>query len=378
MLAVFILAQVVQLVSPAGANSAEPNLSVSADGRFVLSWTEELGDESHALRFATRRSGEPWSAAGEVARGRGWFVNWADFPSVIAHPDGSLWAHWLFKSGDSKYAYDAQLARSADAGKTWSKAVVPHRDGTPSEHGFVSLLPWGDGVGAVWLDGRNAGGRGGQTALMFASVGAGGQMGPEVVLDPRVCDCCQTAALRTKAGVLVVYRDRSDKETRDISSVRFAEKRWSPPRDVSADGWTIDGCPVNGPALDGAGKQVALAWFSAAKGPRVLVAVSSDGGIGFGTPIRVDEGKPQGRVAVSLLPSGAALVSWLEGSGDAARVLARRVAPDGVKGDAILVAATTAARASGFPRMARVGAEVVFAWTEPGGPSRVRTATLRP
>ena len=30
----------------------------------------------------------------EAASGDDWFVNWADFPSVIALPDGSLAAHW--------------------------------------------------------------------------------------------------------------------------------------------------------------------------------------------------------------------------------------------------------------------------------------------
>lgn len=34
--------------------------------------------------------------------------------------------------------------------------MTPHRDGTPTEHGFVSMLPWPDARrDAVWLDGRN-------------------------------------------------------------------------------------------------------------------------------------------------------------------------------------------------------------------------------
>ena len=41
---------------------------------------------------------------------------------------------------------------------------------------------------------------------------------------------------------------------------------------------------------------------------------------------------------------------------------------------AVTIAASTAARASGFPRMARSGQKVYFAWTEAARPSQIRTA----
>ena len=40
-------------------------------------------------------------------------------------------------------------------------------------------------------------------------------------LDGRVCDCCQTTAAITNDGPVVVYRDRSDDEVRDMSIVRY-------------------------------------------------------------------------------------------------------------------------------------------------------------
>jgi hypothetical protein len=55
----------------------------------------------------------------------------------------------------------------------------------------------------------------------------------------------------------------------------------------------------------------------------------------------------------------------------------RRVAPDGTLGDAVTIAESAAARASGFPRMAHGGGWVYVAWTAPGTPSRVRVARLR-
>ncbi|MBK8324867.1 MAG: hypothetical protein IPL06_19865 [Betaproteobacteria bacterium] len=50
------------------------------------------------------------------------------------------------------------MSQSADGGRTWSTPVTPHRDGTASEHGFVSLVADTGGVLAVWLDGRKTGG----------------------------------------------------------------------------------------------------------------------------------------------------------------------------------------------------------------------------
>jgi len=70
-------------------------------------------------------------------------------------------------------------------------------------------------------------------------------------------------------------------------------------------------------------------------------------------------------------------VSWIERTGDGAEVRVRRVEADGAIGPALTIAASSAERASGFPRMARSGDEVVFAWTEPGHPSRVRLAVAK-
>lgn len=365
------------LTSPAPAGSAEPNLAKAPDGSLILSWTERLGDAGHALRFSRRPQHASWSLPREAARGKGWFVNWADFPSLLAHPDGSLVAHWLLRSAQQKYAYDVQLSRSRDGGQSWSKPWVPHRDGVPAEHGFVSLLAWGGATGVLWLDGRKAGKPEGAMALRFTTLAADGGLGEEHVLDERVCDCCQTAAVRAGDAAVVAYRDRSEGELRDISVVRFTAAGWSQPQPVSGDAWKIHGCPVNGPALDAQGPRVALAWFSAAADrPRVRVAFSSDAGLHFGAPLDVDADRPLGRVDVALLQGGDALVLWLGRQGEAVHVLARRVSERGAVGAPIVVAEVTGARSSGFPRMKRSGDEIVFAWTEASEPPQVRTAVM--
>ena len=108
---------------------------------------------------------------------------------------------------------------------------MPHRDGTATEHGFVSLFPFNDSLGAIWLDGRNfASGTKGESAnmmLLMTSVAPTGTAGPERVLDERVCDCCQTSLAVTSSGPAVVYRDRLDGEIRDINIVRWSDSGWT-------------------------------------------------------------------------------------------------------------------------------------------------------
>jgi hypothetical protein len=374
--------------SPARAGSAEPNLHAAPDGRLFLSWIEQAGDRRHALRFAVRKAGR-WSAPATIAEGDNWFVNWADFPSIIALADGTIAAHWLVKSAKDTYAYDVHVARSTDGGKSWSKPLVPHRDGTHTEHGFVSLLPWtSGGVAAAWLDGRkfktsegDHHGHGSSTnemTLRFTVIGARGQLSDEPLLDDRVCECCQTSAALTSEGAVVAYRDRSKEEIRDISVVRFHKGRWSEPATVHADGWRIEGCPVNGPSVAALGRRVAVAWFTAANDTaRVNLAFSSDAAASFNKPVQIDDGSPLGRVDVEMLSDGSAIVCWLERTATGAEIRARRVWADGSRGEAVIVAASSAARASGFPRMARLGNEVFFAWTQSDKPSVVRMASLR-
>lgn len=370
------------LASPAAPGSGEPNLAVGPDGRLYLSWLEPVGDSVHALRFSTL-DGDAWSTARTIAQRPDFFVNWADFPSLSPLSPGHLAAHWLQRSGTTKYAYDVRIAQSADGGQTWGESVVPHRDGTPTEHGFVSLFPFLDSLGAIWLDGRNfakaAKGESANMMLVMTAIAPSGGAGAERVLDERVCDCCQTSLAVASSGPVVVYWDRLDGEIRDISLARWSSTGWTRGIVVHADNWKIDACPVNGPAIDAVADDVAVAWFTAARDTaRVYLARSADGGLSFGEPIRIDEGNPVGRVDVELDDQGGAIVSWMEfASEQQADVRIRRVDQAGVPGASRVVARTSGARASGFPRMMARGNDLVFAWTEAGTPSRIRVARAR-
>ena len=370
--------------SPTTGDSREPDLTATPDGRVILSWVEKIGEKRYALRAAVLNQ-DRWSDAQTVSEGENWFVNWADFPSVIALKDGSLAAHWLVRSGAATYAYNVNISQSNDAGNNWRQPLVPHSDNTQTEHGFVSLLPLADGrLGAIWLDGRNMKNTkeddehapaAESMTLRYAAIDASGNLSDEAQLDERTCECCQTSAAVTSQGPIAVYRDRSPNEVRDIYIVRQVNGSWTTPQAVFSDNWQINGCPVNGPSVAADGARVVVAWFtSAGNTPRVKVAFSQDAGVTFSQPVNVDDGETLGRVDTLLLADGSALVCWLSGTAEGGAIKVRRVQPNGAAGPAAEIAKTDISRSSGFPRIARLGDKVHFAWTEFGKPSRVRTA----
>lgn len=354
----------------------------------VLTWVEERSSDSDAssaeLLFARWAHGQ-WTQPSVIASGLRWFVNWADFPSLAVLDERHWIAHYLERSAQGTYDYNVQVVRSVDGGRSWNDAARLHTDPGPGEHGFVSLVPLrNQSWAAVWLDGR-------QThetdetmghasmALYARSIGVGGEFGPEILLDERVCDCCQTTAVETADGALLVaYRDRSADEVRDISIVRLttansAERIWR-----SDDGWKIPGCPVNGPVLAIAGERIGLVWFTLGSDSRarVLCALSSDSGGSFSTPTTLAGDRAVGRVDAAFDGAGRLVVTWLEGDGSSSEWRVARVDRQARVLDEHAVVTTTDARESGLARLAWDGSGMLFAFTEAGEVPRVAVRRL--
>jgi hypothetical protein len=376
------MSEVRPLTSPAAANSAQPQLAAVGE-RVVMSWVERSG-ETATLRFSDRTD-SGWTEARTVASGANWFVNWADVPSVILLQHESMAAHWLQKSAVGTYAYDVRLAFSRDHGRTWSASVTPHHDGTRTEHGFASLFPMpGQGFGLAWLDGRqmkegaHEDMSAGDMSLRGALFAPDGSQASETMIDDRVCECCPSAAAVTADGPIVAYRNRTSDEIRDIYVSRLVGGRWTEPRAVHNDNWRINACPVNGPALSAKGRDVAIAWFTAVGDEgHVYAAFSSNAGETFGPPVRIDDVSATGRVDVELLADGSAAVTWIEFANQKPEFRIRRAEKNGSRSASLAVSAIASGRSSGYPRLARRGNELIFAWTDPGEESHVRTAVAQ-
>jgi hypothetical protein len=407
------------------AGSALPDLVAAPDGRLLLSWVNSQQGRRHVLRFSSFDpvAGRWQSAPMTIAIGHSMFVNWADTPHITATPDGALWVHWLQKRGDAPYAYDIMLSTSRNGGARWSEPVVPHDDGTATEHGFVSMWPQGpDRLGIAWLDGRRTGeageaapaagsaaddagtpptGQPGTGAGDAAGAGhahpgsAGGAMtlrtaifdgalrrSGEQELDDSVCDCCQTDVAVTGRGPLLVYRGRTGDEVRDILATRLDGEAWTAPRPVHADAWTMPACPVNGPAVAADGNDAVVAWYTAPEDvPEVRIAHSADAGDTFAAPVVLDRGEAvQGRVDIAL-GDGEAWVLWLREDGPGQSLwLSRRSVDLAVEHERLQVATLEGrGRATGFPQLALHAGVAYVTWTDiVDGDAQLRGARVLP
>lgn len=368
------------LAAPAQGNSGQPQLTTSDRG-VVLSWLEQT-DASATLKFSELAAGA-WPAAKTVASSSGWFVTDADVPTVMRKSDGTLVATTYPSVDAAIEAYDLRLSYSRDDGRTWSSPLSPHHDGTKSQHGFASLFEMPEGaLGMVWLDGRVQ-----ETmSVYFASFDAGWKQTAESSVDARVCECCPTSATMTADGPLVAFRDRTNQEIRDIYVTRLehpspslgAGGTWTEAVPVHADNWRIEACPVNGPALSARGRTVAVAWFTATGNDgHAYAAFSSDAGRTWGDPIRLDDETSLGRVDIELLDDGSAIATWVEFASERAQLRVRQVGTSGKRSTAATIAGAGERRLRGYPRLARNGNTLVFAWTEAGdgpGPQEIKTA----
>ena len=379
--------QITRVDPPAGAGAMAPDLVDDDDGA-LMTWLEPEGNR-HLLRVARLGADGKWSAPDTIVAGDDFFANWADFPGIARSSDGALLAHWRAKSGSDTYAYDVRLARAGGPGARWQHLGTAHDDGVKAEHGFVSMLPEGDAVRLFWLDGRatgaghadhpDAAGEGAMT--LRTAIVRNGTVSAGELLDSRVCDCCQTSSAMTADGPVVVYRDRSENEVRDIRIIRATNQGWSAPAPVHDDGWVVPGCPVNGPSIASPGRQdrhLAVAWFTAeGNRPRVQVAFSRDSGSTFDPPVMIDDAEPLGRVSIVLAGDNEAIVGWLAGTdGDRAAIHLVRAHSDGRVGEPLTVTQTSSSRASGFPRTALLGDTILVGWTDAGEPSRLRAALV--
>lgn len=369
--------RLLHLSSPAPVNSHLSRLTQDQDGSLYLSWVTEE-DGLAELAFA-RLSDQVWSEVTTISKGDDWFVNWADFPMLSA-AGGNLVAHWLRRSAKGTYDYDI-AARFYDASSEgWGEPRVINTDGVQAEHGFVSMSPLGNNKTLIsWLDGRNTRNspEAGPMTLRTGFFGPSGKRLNEWELDASVCDCCQTSSALTSQGPIVVYRDRSEAEVRDIAIVRFINDHWTQPAIVHQDGWQIAGCPVNGPSVAADDRRVAVAWFSAKdRVPKVQLALSSDSGETFSAPVRVAESTTNGRVDTAILSSGDVVVSWMDDAQAEAKIMLSRFDANADLIDTMEIARTSPSRRSGFPTIEAVGETVYASWTEIDSEMRVKVALV--
>lgn len=295
---------------------------------------------------------------------------------------------------------EIKVARSTDFGGTFGAPVSLQASGAAGDRGWHSLTVDAQGAAhVVWLDHRGlaeapaaAGAKAGamhhdaaeehdgvamamKSRLHYAVVTPQGARA-EQMLAPGVCYCCKTALVPTSRGVLAAWRHVYAGNMRDIGFAWLGgPAAAAAPARVSQDGWSINGCPDDGPAMAlGAGERVHIVWPTVIPGDEPIGAIfhaTMADGTAFGPRQRVPTlGAPKpSHPQVVVDGSGRVFVAWDEmqsGVRTAAMVTAT-VAANG----ALSFEAPTAVAPGGptqYPVMAPLARGVVMTWVT-GAPS---------
>ena len=254
---------------------------------------------------------------------------------------GSSGAHGIIVVWTARGEHGTRLltARSNDGGKTFGQSdLVPDTD-APGNRGWETLTPNGQGgVAAVWLDHRRLAGQeaesvsGGDTVAMaqlsdlyFSMLGDAA--GPKPITSG-VCYCCKTAAAYGQDGTnFIAWRHVYPGDLRDIAFTvsRDGGQTFAPPIRVSEDGWSIAGCPDDGPAMavDADGR-VHVVWPTVATVDgslrKALFYAMSVDGRAFTPRVRIPAEGQANHPQIAVVLDGSLAIVWDE-SGDGNRRL---------------------------------------------------------
>lgn len=354
----------------------------------AISWLQPIDDSDiYQLRMTTILNpitSKP-SPPITIAQGDNWFVNWADTPQIIAHPQKNIYfAHWLEQENEGRYDYGIRIIGSQDNGKTWSLPFRPHDDIKKGEHGFVSYYPTTNGFGIIWLDGRHTTGHhnhnehhnhdnnnsknDNRMTLRHANLSLSQQesippmiISNEIEIDSKTCDCCPTAAAISNNTPIIAYRGRTDTEIRDIYISRLVNNEWSEPQVIHNDNWQIMGCPVNGPSITTNNNDIAAVWFTAANNkPEVKIAFSNDNGQTFNKPIILDNQAPIGRPQIVAINENKWIIAWLS-QNNKIKIQAWQNGKSIAQQE---ISVTSAGRNIGMPKMIAWNNKAIIVWTD--------------
>ena len=142
----------------------------------------------------------------------------------------------------------------------------------------AATLGYNGGVQVVWLDGRNAApmahehGKGASKPVrtpggprqdIFHASWKGDSRPVEHLIQANVCFCCKTAVVASGEKVYAAWRHIYPGSLRDIAVARSMDNgaTFGDPIRVSEDGWKIDACPDDGPAMVADGHSgIHIAW----------------------------------------------------------------------------------------------------------------------
>ncbi len=386
------------------AESADPALAVDPGTGDLLASFVARGPGRPWQVYVTRSAdgGSSWTTLRQVSMAdSGLKPQGEASPRLVAGPGGRLAVVWVEEyrvPGRRWAASRLRASRSADGGRTWSRAVTLNDDTTAADpagaHLFHGAAWQGDsGLVVAWLDERRPAAFAAEQARTAADPGSaeeadatiysvsstdfGATWGPNQARWPAACPCCRVTLAREPGGsVAGAWRQHFPGDVRDVVLARLPAGAGAAPAParVHEDGWVYPGCPYTGPALavgdDGARH---VAWYTGRPGGAGVFLARA------GAPplaLVTDSLLPSAHAALLPLAGGATLAAW-----DIAADGSRRISAAHVTGAATAVRGVAVPGSDGGmqPQLAALGAGGAYlAWTRvTDGSRRVAGARLR-
>jgi hypothetical protein len=252
--------------------AADPAVAADDHGRVALTWvtSDSLGGLDVWLALSSD-SGVTFGVPRRLNAVPGRVSSYAESRPLPAWgPGGRLAVAWAELRADTGMAADVVVRASADAGASWGTPVTVNDDvaGRPVYHGFPALAWLPDGtLFAAWMDGRHTppGEEESVGALVAAVSPDGGRTWePNVLVTDQLCPCCRPAAQVPGEGRVVLAYRTALHDMRDpvLAFSGDGGRTFRAGVTVSPDGWELDACPSDGPALTGEGYTGVVAWYT--------------------------------------------------------------------------------------------------------------------
>jgi len=302
-----------------------PQMMYLNSGNIIAWWVQEnpeTGDNLVAYSVS-ENNGQSFGEPVAITQTNG--INAAhgeSLPAVVQKPDGTLVMVFSAKNEDAEFRFagSVKYIQSFDQGETWSNPEIVHKTDTDKEnsHSFVAAALLDDGeVGTVWLDGRH---KLDHSVMYFSKTDGEKGFAEDYRIGGPTCQCCKNSMLTDQQGTLHISYRGLIEGTRDVMHVKSSDygRTFTEPVKISEDGWKIDACPHNGPAMalaeDGS---LHFLWYSLANGEGLFYAISDDGASSF-TPRKQISENPVAKHPRLEVINGLAVAVWdeLTGNGD--------------------------------------------------------------
>ena len=386
-----------------GRANATP--SIAAAGAIVaVAWGASAGGKADVFVAVSRDGGTTFGPAVQVNTVPGEGRLNGEMPPRVAlgSSNGSslpeIAVLWTARGA----ATEIKTARSRDGGRTFEKPASLQASGAAGDRGWPSLaLDRSGHLHALWLDHR------GLAAARAASGGAGGHQpgaphdgvamaqnsslyhatlngssATEREVAKGVCYCCKTALAAGADGTLfAAWRHVYPGSFRDMAfaTSRNGGRSFSAPVRISEDGWAIDACPDDGPALavDASGA-VHLAWPTVISGdtPRGAIFYAKTGdGQRFTKRQEVGTlgGPKPSHPQIAVDSRGRVFVAWDELANGRQTAALREVRVDAAGATTFgRIVTLSSAEPGTYPALAATGDRVIAVWATGGDRSKVQ------